>query len=203
MIANPLLLTILLVGIVFILLELEKRQTFPRLFHYLPPAFWCYFLPMVLATFGLLPETSPVYNFLTTYVLSGCLILLLLNITLPSILRLGPMPLAAMDPGAGGIAIGAVGSYAIFARWLQDETWKGIGALSASWIGGSANMLAVKEGLQTPDLVFAPMVIVDTVITYSWMGILVALAVFQQRWDTWVQADRGALDDFNRRLADF
>src|SRR4029077_8277411 len=156
----------------------------------------------VLATLGLLPEQSPIYTFLTTYVLSGCLILLLLNINLPSILKLGPMALGAMAVGAAGIAIGAVGAYAIFGRWLPPETWKGIGALSASWIGGSANMLAVKEGLQTPDAIFAPMVIVDTVITYSWMGILVALAPFQDRWDTWVQADRGALEDVNRRLAD-
>src|ERR1700686_1028789 len=155
---------------------------------------------MLLATFGLLPAESPVYDFLTTYVLSACLLLLLLNINLPAIVRLGPTALTAMAVGAFGIGAGAVVAYAIFARWLPPETWKGVGALSASWIGGSANMLAVKEGLQTPDNVFAPMVIVDTVITYSWMGVLVALAVFQERWDGWVGADRSALDDVNRRL---
>ena len=187
-------------GLVAGILALEKRPSFAKLYHYLPGAFWCYFLPMALATLGILPEESPIYSFLTTYVLSGCLILLLLSINLPSILRLGPTALGAMVVGALGIAVGAVAAYAIFARWLPPETWKGVGALSASWIGGSANMLAVKEGLQTPDNVFAPMVIVDTVITYSWMGLLVALSVFQDRWDAWVGADKSTLEDVVKRL---
>lgn len=157
---------------------------------------------MVLATFGLLPTQSPVYDFLTTYVLSACLLLLLLNINLPAIVRLGPTALTAMTVGAVGIGAGAVIAYAIFARWLPAETWKGVGALSGSWIGGSANMLAVKEALQAGEAVFAPMVIVDTVITYSWMGILVALASRQEAWDRWVKADRGTLDDVVKRLKD-
>src|SRR5207248_10271714 len=120
---------------------------------------------------------------------------------LPSLLRLGPTALGAMAVGAIGIAVGAVGAYAVMGRWLPPETWKGVGALSASWIGGSANMLAVKEGLQTPDAVFAPMVIVDTVITYSWMGLLVALAPWQDAWDRWAKADRSKLDDVVKRLS--
>jgi len=201
-IQNPVVLSVVLVGLVVSLFYLEKAPGFKKLFHYLPTAFWCYFLPMLLSTFGLLPDHSPVYDFLTSYVLSACLVLLLLDINLPGILRLGGTALSAMTVGAAGIALGAVGAYAIFARWLPDETWKGVGALSASWIGGSANMLAVKEGLHAPDNVFAPMVIVDTVITYSWMGILVALAPWQDAWDRWVQADRSTLDDVVQRLGE-
>jgi uncharacterized membrane protein len=199
-IQNPFLLASLLLFIVIALPALEGVPAFQKLFHYLPVAFWCYFLPMLLATFGLLPTESPVYDFLTTYVLSACLLLLLLNINLPAIVRLGPTALTAMAVGAFGIGVGAVVSYAIFARWLPPETWKGVGALSASWIGGSANMLAVKEAIQTPDSVFAPMVIVDTVITYSWMGILVALSSEQDNWDRWVKADRSTIDDVVQRL---
>lgn len=200
MIASPTALSLLLLFLVIGLLELDKRKVCPRVFHYLPAAFWCYFVPMLLATFNLLPEKSPVYDFMTSYVLSACLILLLLDIRLPAILRLGPTALGTMAVGAVGIGVGAVGAYALFARSLPPETWKGVGALSASWIGGSANMLAVKEGLQTPDSVFAPMVIVDTVITYTWMGFLVALGPWQDRWDRWVGADRRTMEDVVQRL---
>ncbi|MFA5975482.1 MAG: DUF819 family protein [Elusimicrobiota bacterium] len=189
-----------LLGLVSGVLFLERVPAFKKLYHYLPSAFWCYFLPMLLATAGLLPTKSPVYDFLTTYVLSACLVLLLLNINLPAILKLGPIALSSMAVGAGGITVGAVASYSLFVHWLPPETWKGVGALSASWIGGSANMLAVKEALQTPEAVFAPMVIVDTVITYSWMGILVALAAWQEPWDRWVKADRSTLDDVVKRI---
>ena len=44
------------------------------------------------------------------------------------------------------------------------------------------------------------MVIVDTVITYSWMGLLVALAPWQDAWDRWVKADRSKIDDVIKRL---
>src|SRR5258708_17308113 len=200
LITNPFLLSVLLVGLVLGILTVEQKAVFPKLFHYLPSAFWCYFLPMLLSTFGLLPDHSPVYDFLTTYILASCLLLLLLDINLPGILKLGPTALTAMVVGALGIAIGGVGAYAHFFRWLSAGTWKGVWALSASWIGGSANMLAVKEGLHAPDNVFAPMVIVDTVITYSWMGLLVALAPWQDTWDRWVGADRKTLEDVVQRL---
>jgi uncharacterized membrane protein len=190
----------LLIGVVAGVLYLEKHRAFSKIFHYLPAPFWCYFVPMCLASFGLLPEKSGVYSFLTTYLLAACLILLLLNINLPSILRLGPTALGAMGVGSVGIAAGAIFSYAIFGRWLPEDTWKSVGALSASWTGGSINMLAVKEGLQTPEEVFAPMVIVDTVVTYTWMAVMIALSGFQNRWDAWVRADRSLLEDVMRRL---
>src|SRR5206468_7636484 len=126
MIHSPIALAIVLGGLVVGLLSLEKVPAFKKIFHYLPSAFWCYFVPMVLSTFCLLPNESPVYDFLTTYVLSACLILLLVEINLPGILRLGPTALSAMAVGAVGIAVGAVVAYAIFARWLPDETWKGV-----------------------------------------------------------------------------
>src|ERR1035438_10841135 len=93
MIANPVVLSVLLVGLVAARLELEKLPVSRKLYRYLPAAFWCYFIPMILSTCGLLPEKSPVYTFLTTYVLSSCLLLLLLNINLPAIFRLGPTAL--------------------------------------------------------------------------------------------------------------
>src|SRR5262245_49834566 len=61
-------------------------------------------------------------------------------------------------------------------------------------------MLAATEGMQAPDSDFAPMVIVDTVITYSWMGIIVALAPWQDAWDRRVRADRSTLEDVVQRL---
>src|SRR4051812_10691843 len=105
---TSLLLFLTLLGLVIGILALEKVPALKKLFHYLPSPFWCYFIPMLLSTAGLLPDHSPVYTFLTTYVLSACLVLLLLNINLPAIARLGPTALGAMGAGAVGIALGAV-----------------------------------------------------------------------------------------------
>jgi len=201
MIHQPVFLAATLLSLVFLLRYLEKIPGPDRLFHYLPTAFWCYFIPVMLSSVGILPIESPVYKFLTSYVLAACLLLLLLNINLPAIFRLGPTALGSMIVGAIGIGGGAVIAWGLWGGLLPPQTWKGIGALSASWIGGSANMVAVKEALNTPDSVFAPMVIVDTVVTYSWMAFLVSLAPWQERWDQWVKADRSTLEDVNQRLS--
>ncbi len=201
MISHSVPIALTLIVLVLGILQLEKYPPLKKIFHFLPTPFWCYFVPMLLGTMGILPERSPVYGFLTTYLLAGVLLLLLLNVDLPSIARLGPTALGALAVGSIGIGLGAVASYAIFSRWLPADMWKGVGALSASWTGGSANMLAVKEALQTSETVFAPMVIVDTVVTYIWMGIMIALAGFQDRWDAWVQADHQFLDEAKRHLS--
>jgi len=60
-------------------------------------------------------------------------------------------------------------------------------------------MIAVKEALSVPDAVFLPMVIVDTVWPYVWLGIIVALAGRQKQFDQWNHADRRILDDLAKR----
>jgi len=194
MISNPVLLSLSLLSLVGLILWAERSGRAVKLFNFLPVPFWCYFLPMVLATLGFFPEQSPVYRFLSSYGLAACLILLLLGVDVPSLLRVGPTALGALAAGALGMVLGATGSYAVFAQWLPQDMWMGVGALSASWVGGSANMVAVKESLGAPETVFAPMVIVDTIMAYSWLALLVALAAWQKRWDTWVGADPTTLE---------
>ena len=52
-----------------------------------------------------------------------------------------------------------------------------------TWIGGSANMVAVKEILGLPDGGLGPLVIVDTILSYAWMALLLAAARYQRRFD--------------------
>jgi uncharacterized membrane protein len=120
-----------------------------------------------------------------------------------AISRLGPTALVMFFAGSFGIMLGMVVSFIIFKPLIGPQFWTGFGALAASWTGGSANMVAVKEALNTPDAVFFPMVIVDTIVPYTWMGILVALASRQQIFDSWNGSDRRILDDLARRTQAF
>jgi uncharacterized membrane protein len=116
-----------------------------------------------------------------------------------AILKLGPTALAMFFIGAAGIIAGAVLSFALFKPLIGPEFWSGFGALSASWTGGSANMIAVKEALAVPDAVFAPMVIVDTVVPYLWMGFMIAMVGLQPAFDRWNRSDRSILDHFGEQ----
>lgn len=157
--------------------------------------FWIYFMPMLANTIGLLPAESNVYGTLTRWVLPGSLVVLLLSADIRGIVKLGPTALGVMAASVGGIMIGAPVVMLIYRQWLPPDAWQAIGPLSGSWIGGSANMVAVKEAVSTPDDVFKLLIITDTIIPYAWMGLLIALSAQQQKFDRWNNSNTKLLDD--------
>ncbi len=175
----------------------------------LPSIFWMYFLPMVISTAGLIDPQSRVYSLAAAYVLPLSLILLLLSADLLAIARLGGQALVMMLAGTAGIMIAVPLVFVLFKPWVGQAMWSGFGALSASWTGGSANMIAAREALRVPGEVFTPMVLVDTVVPYLWMALLVSMAGFQKAYDRWnrvdkkifaVLADQAAGTDLNKKI---
>ena len=202
------------IGIIALLLFLEggilylsEHRRTRRVFRYVPPMFLIYFLPMLANTVGLIPPErdaggniiTPVYGDITTYCLPGSLVLLLISVDIVAILRLGKVAIGVMLAGSLGIILGGPVVLLIFRRWLPPDIWSGFGALSASWIGGSANMIAVAKGLETPPHIFGPMVVVDTIVPYAWMGILVAISGWQRSYDKRSRANTAVLDHLTRK----
>lgn len=185
MIQHPVLLAACLAGLVAAVLWLSSRPSVARLFRVLPAPFWCYILPMLASTLGVLPSTSALYTILSVCLLPLCLALLLMNVDFVALARLRGMALFMMLVSLGGIVIGGVVAFAVLRPFLPSEAWKAAGALSGSWMGGSANMLAVKQSIRTPELLFASVVVVDTLLAYGWMAMLIMLEAFQERFDRW------------------
>ena len=183
---------------VFALSSVEKLEP---LFKFAPPVIWAYFIPMMLTTFGVTPSSSPVYEWMSTYLLPFSLFLLMITVDIRAILRLGPRALFMMLVGTLGIVIGAPIAFFLFGGFFSDPVaWKGFAALSGSWIGGTANMLFMKEYASTPDSTLAPLLVVDVVAGYGWMGILIFLSAYQQQFDRWVGASRGVIDKLQQQL---
>ncbi|MGE5308643.1 MAG: DUF819 domain-containing protein [Deltaproteobacteria bacterium] len=200
MIHDPFLTVLILAAVELLVLGVSSRPGLKRYFSFLPPVFWIYFLPMLLSTCGLLDPKNPVYSLISAYFLPASLALLLLSSDIRAIVRLGPQALTMMLAGSAGIMLGTAAVVIALGRGLGPQSWAGFGSLSASWIGGSANMIAVKEALSTPDAVFTPMVVVDTIVPYTWMGVLIALAGMQAVFDRWNRADAGILSDLAARV---
>ncbi len=199
MIHNPYGIIIFLLVIETFILYLANHKHFQRYFNFLPSVFWIYFLPMLASSTGLLDSKNPVYQTITTYFLPASLFLLLICVDIKSILGLGKAALIMFFAGSFGIVFGAPVVFGLFKSNIGVATASGFGALAGSWTGGSANMIAVKEALGTPDSVFLPMVIVDTIVPYLWMGILVAAAGRQQWFDHWNKSDRRVLDNLSTK----
>lgn len=95
-----------------------------------------------------------------------------------------------MGVGTLGIFLGGIVTFLILINFavspltaIEQEFWKGWGCLSATWTGGSANMISVREILQTPASLFSNLIITDTVVAYCWMALLVFLSQYQKQLD--------------------
>ena len=202
MLRDPWLIICVLLTIEVTVQRLSRLPRLEKFFDIVSPVFWIYFLPMLASSLGLIDPKAPVLGFITTNLLPASLFLLLMTVDMGAILRLGGKALGMFFIGSAGIILGAVISFAVFHRFVGAQFWGGFGALSASWTGGSANMIAVKEALSVPDAVFSPMVVVDTVVPYLWMGILIAAVRWQDVFDRWNRSDRAVIDILRRRTAD-
>ncbi len=113
------------------------------------------------------------------YLLPIDLLLLMITVDLRAIMRLGKMALIMMLAGTAGIIIGGPIALAVFGSWLPPDMWKGFAALAGSWIGGTANMVAMAESVDTPTSLMGPVIVIDTVVGYGWMGVLLLLIASQ------------------------
>jgi uncharacterized membrane protein len=201
-IQDPMAVLAYLAAVLATIFWLSERPRLEGVFRYLPPVIFAYFVPTISTTLGILPATSPVYDWMTRYLLPMALLLLMITVDVRSILKLGKTAAPMVVAGSLGIVLGAQVAYLVFGRWLPEEAWTGFAALSGSWIGGTANMVAIAESVGTPEEIFAPVIVVDTVVGYGWMGVLLLFSAFQPTFDRWLNADRSAIEDTNRRLAE-
>ena len=188
-----------LVALIFWVSGLKKLE---KLFELTPPVIYVYFLPMFATTLGITPASSETYDWMIRYLLPFALLLLMVSIDLKSIAKLGPVALFMVVAGTVGIIIGGPISLLLFKGLLPAEAWKGFAALCGSWIGGTANMVAIAESVGTPDEAFGPIIVVDTVVGYGWMGVLLLFSGYQAVFDRRTGANTRAIEDTNRRLSE-
>lgn len=186
-----------IVALVFWLSGLPRLRGF---FEVVPPVIFVYFVPMLTTTAGITPGSSPLYDWTSSYLLLFALLLLMVSVDVRSILKLGGMALFMVAAGTAGIVIGGPVSLLIFQNWLPADAWTGFAALSGSWIGGTANMVAIAESVGTSPDAMGPVIVVDTVVGYGWMGVLIALVGMQHRYDKRTRARTAAVEEANRRL---
>jgi uncharacterized membrane protein len=168
-----------------------------KLFQYLPPLLFIYATPVFLNNLDVIPSGSSVYSGLSTYALPAFIVLMLLKVNVPAAVRIMGKGVLVMLMGTAGVMVGAVVAYILVHRWLSPDAWTGFGALAGSWIGGTGNMAATSEMLNTPPEQFGLAVLADNVIYIVWLPILLASRNFADRFNAWakVPEDRIQLMD--------
>jgi uncharacterized membrane protein len=187
----------------------RERGGFKRFYAVVPPLLLCYFLPGLYNTFGLIDgANSKLYNPVASRVLlPAALVLLTLSVDIRAIFRLGPKLLAMYITASLSVMAGGVIAFllvrAIFPEAMAGDTWAGMAALAGSWIGGGANMMAMKEIFDVDATTFGQFAVVDVAVGYAWMATLIFFAQRAAKIDARSGADTRAIDDLKERIAAF
>jgi len=157
------------------------------LFQYIPPLIFIYVTPVFLNNLDVIPASSPVYSGLSAYALPAFIVLMLIKVNVPAAIKIMGKGVLVMLMGTAGVVAGCVVSYLIVNRWLAPDAWTGFGALAGSWIGGTGNMAATSEMLNTPPEQFGLAVLADNVVYIVWLPILLGSKNFADRFNAWAK----------------
>ena len=128
---------------------------------------------MLVANLRVLPFESPAYGFVVSYLVPLAIPLLLLNANLKKIFKETGPTLIAFLGGAVGTILGATGGFLFLD--VGPETYKIVGVLAASFIGGSFNFVAVSQALEIQDsALVAAAAAAQGVVAIGYLSFLIA-----------------------------
>lgn len=200
-----------ILGFVFYTSNL-KQGFWAKFYKYVPALLMCYFLPSLLNTFGIVDgNNNEVYTVAKYFLLPACLVLLTLSIDLKAVSGLGKKAVIMFLTGTIGVVLG--GPIALFLTSIMmpellggagpEAVWRGMAALAGSWIGGGANMVAMKEIYGAGGEIFTVMVTVDIVVANLWMAGLLYLAARHKQIDARSGADTSSIDRLIEKVQQF
>jgi len=187
-ISSPIGVLTVLCGIGALFFWLEQR-TKAKLFNYFPPLIFIYALPAVMSNTGVLTNTSPVYDWLSSTVLPMFLVIMLLKVDVGSTIRMMGRGIFVMLFGTAGVVIGAPIAFLLVKDKLPADAWKAFGSLAGSWIGGTGNMAAVTEGLETSPEGFGLAVLGDNLVYMIWLPIMLGSKSFAKGFNRLMRVD--------------
>ena len=198
LIQDPMAVLAVLLAVLAGLYALQRYPAVARFFNVVPLLVFAYFVPTLLSNTGVIPTQSELYRFTRVYLLPASLVLLVLSVDLPAIARLGRNAVGVFLAGSLGIMVGGPLAY-LALGWLVpaelgDQAWKGLAALSGSWIGGSANFVAIGQSVGALDSTLSMLVVVDVGVSNVWTAVLLSFAGREKAMDARIGADRAALD---------
>jgi uncharacterized membrane protein len=191
-ITNPLFYILALALIAVFISVLEKRTRW-GFFKYIPTVVLIYATTMLFASLGvweLNEDINNLYKLAKTNLLPAMIFLMLLEVDIRAFFRLGKKLITSYVLAVVSIAIGFI--VVSFTLNLNSEMLGAFGALAGSWMGGTANMVAVGSAIGVSDEAFGYALIVDSFNYTLWVALLLFLVGFSNLFDRFTGAKPSA-----------
>ncbi|MDF1878304.1 DUF819 domain-containing protein [Sulfurimonas sp. SAG-AH-194-C20] len=188
MISNPLLYLFSLAILVTLFYLLESKTSL-KVFKLIPAVVFIYASSMLLASLGLFDanaEINAIYKQTKTNLLPAMLFLMLLQVDLRHFAKLGKSLIISYLLAVFSIAFGFIVVAILFD--FNSSMSGAFGALAGSWLGGTANMIAVGSALNVSEEAFAYALVVDSVNYTLWVMLLLFLVPFAQYFNKFTKS---------------
>lgn len=179
-----------------------KSKYVQKFFGLLPPIVLVYLIGMILCTINFwdLAETKATYSALKNNILYAMIFLMLLRCDIRKMIKLGPKMIIGFFTGSLTVMIGFIVTFIIMKDVLGAESWKALGALCGSWIGGSGNMATLQEIFNVSEGDYAYALVVDSIDYSIWVMFLLWSTRFAPAFNKWTKADTSRLDEVSIHL---
>lgn len=206
-IEDPYAILAVFLGILAMLFFVASRPAGAKFFRVVPLLIFAYFVPTLFSNVGIIPTKAPLYDAIKFQLLPASLLLLTMSVDIPAVLRLGRNALFLFLGGTVSVVMGGPLALLLFGWMIPppmgEQAWRGLAALSGSWIGGGANFVAIGESVQASDSIMATMVIIDVVLANIWLAVLLFFAGNEKRLDASLGANRRSLEQLRDKVVSF
>ncbi len=164
--------------------NLMEKKTSLKVFKFIPAIVFIYAFSMIFASFGIFEQTKEIddiYKLTKINLLPAMLFLMLLDVDIKHFLKLGKSLIISYI-----LAVVSIGFAFIFVSYIfkfNTNIAGAFGALAGSWMGGTANMIAVGSALGVSDDIFAYALVVDSVNYTFWVMFLLFLVPFAKKFN--------------------
>lgn len=137
---------------------------------------------MLLSNFGVIANRSPVYEITFRHIIPLSISLLLLRLNFRDLKQIDRRLVVYFILGAVGTVAGVFMAFLLFGNLIGDEAWKLAGQITASYIGGGENAVAVGATLDVSKNLFTAAFASDNIITTLWMMVCLASPVIFRKF---------------------
>lgn len=168
---------------------LEKKTNF-KVLNYIPAVVLIYAFSMFLASIGTFEyndEINAIYRLTKSNLLPAMLFLMLLRVDFSHFFKLGRSLLISYFLAVVSLTFGFIIVSYIFD--FNKDMASAFGALAGSWMGGTANMIAVGSALGVSQEAFGFALVVDSVNYTLWVMLLLFLVPFAHIFNRFTKSE--------------
>lgn len=172
-----------------------ERRVGWKVFNVLPPIVLTYLTVTALSVAGLWSATPAIHaaqDVLVARLVPALLFLLMIGCDLRAIFGLGPRVLGVFVCTSISLFIAFVLAFLLFRHWIPGDGWMPLASLSGSWVGGTANLIAVKQAIGMSDTALATALLTDALCYSMWVVVLFAVAPLAPAFNRWTRATSSA-----------